>query len=46
MCGVVVVAGIFLPFLNDEDVKIICVEAAGKGVNMGKVATSILGKRV
>ena len=38
-------AGIFYPFLNDEDVKIICVEAAGKGVNTGKsAATSILGK--
>ena len=38
-------AGIFYPFLNDKDVKIICVEAAGKGVDTGKsAATSILGK--
>ena len=37
-------AGLFYPFLNDKDVKIICVEAAGKGVNTGEsAATSILG---
>ena len=38
-------AGLFYPFLNDKDVKIICVEAAGKGVNTGEsAATSVLGK--
>ena len=37
-------AGLFYPFLNDKDVKIICVEAAGKGVDTGEsAATSILG---
>ena len=40
-------AGIFYPFLNDEDVKIICVEAAGKGVKLGKVQQhQFLEKRV
>ena len=37
-------AGLFYPFLNDLDVEIVCVEAAGKGVNSGEsAATSILG---
>ena len=37
-------AGLFYPFLNNKDVKIICVEAAGKGVYSGEsAATSILG---
>ena len=37
-------AGLFYPFLNELDVKILCVEAAGKGVNSGEsAATSILG---
>lgn len=38
-------AGLFYPYLDDEKVKIICVEAAGKGINTGmSAATSILGK--
>jgi tryptophan synthase beta chain len=38
-------AGLFYPYLDNENVKIICVEAAGKGINTGKsAATSILGK--
>ena len=38
-------AGLFYPFLDNEKVKIICVEAAGKGVNSGEsAATSVLGK--
>ena len=38
-------AGIFYPYLDNEKVKIICVEAAGKGINTGKsAATSALGK--
>ena len=37
-------AGLFYPYLNDLDVEIVCVEAAGKGVNSGEsAATSILG---
>ena len=37
-------AGLFYPFLNELDVNIVCVEAAGKGVNSGEsAATSILG---
>ena len=38
-------AGIFYPYLDNEKVKIICVEAAGKGIESGKsAATSALGK--
>ena len=38
-------AGLFYPFLDNYDVKIICVEAAGKGIDTGEsAATSILGK--
>jgi len=38
-------AGTFYDFLDDERVKIICVEASGKGVNSGKsAATTKLGK--
>jgi tryptophan synthase beta chain len=38
-------AGAFYHFLNNEDVNLIAVEAAGKGVNSGEsAATSILGK--
>ena len=38
-------AGLFYPYLDDEKVKIICVEAAGKGIDSGmSAATSILGK--
>ena len=38
-------AGTFYDYLDDERVKIICVEASGKGVNSGKsAATSKLGK--
>ena len=38
-------AGLFYPYLDDEEVKIICVEAAGKGIDTGmSAATSILGK--
>lgn len=38
-------AGAFYHFLEDEDVKLIAVEAAGKGVDSGEsAATSILGK--
>ena len=38
-------AGLFYPYLDDEKVKIICVEAAGKGIDTGmSAATSILGK--
>ena len=38
-------AGLFYPYLDDEKVKIICVEAAGKGIETGmSAATSILGK--
>ena len=37
-------AGLFYPFLNNKNVEIICVEAAGKGINTGEsAATSILG---
>ncbi len=39
-------AGIYYDFLNDKDVKIIAVEAAGKGVSSGEsAATSQLGKQ-
>ena len=34
--------GIFHPFLNDKDVKLIGVEAAGKGLNSGKHAASLI----
>jgi tryptophan synthase beta chain len=38
-------AGAFYHFLDDEDVKIIAVEAAGKGIDSGEsAATSALGK--
>lgn len=38
-------AGAFYHFLEDETVKLIAVEAAGKGVNSGEsAATSVLGK--
>ena len=37
--------GMFYHFLDDEDVKLIAVEAAGKGVDSGhSAATSVLGK--
>ena len=37
-------AGLFYPFLNNKNVNIVCVEAAGKGVHSGEsAATSILG---
>ncbi|EOR94812.1 Tryptophan synthase beta chain [Arcticibacter svalbardensis MN12-7] len=37
--------GMFYHFLNDEDVKLIAVEAAGKGVDSGEsAATTLLGK--
>jgi tryptophan synthase beta chain len=39
-------AGLFYPYLDNKKVKIICVEAAGKGIKSGKsAATSILGKQ-
>ena len=38
-------AGTFYDFLDDQRVKIICVEASGKGINSGKsAATTKLGK--
>ena len=38
-------AGTFYDYLDDERVKIICIEASGKGVNSGKsAATTKLGK--
>ena len=38
-------AGTVYDYLDDERVKIICIEASGKGVNSGKsAATTILGK--
>ena len=38
-------AGTFYDYLNDQRVKIICVEASGKGINSGKsAATTKLGK--
>ena len=38
-------AGLFYPFLENKNVKIICVEAAGKGIHTGEsAATSVLGK--
>ncbi|MFC2022107.1 tryptophan synthase subunit beta [Chloroflexota bacterium] len=38
--------GIFYPFLNDRDVKLIGVEAAGRGVNTGEHAASLVAGRV
>ncbi len=38
--------GIFAPFIEHEDVKLIGVEAAGYGVDTGKHAASIIGGRV
>jgi len=39
-------AGAFYHFLDDEEVKLIAVEAAGKGVHSGEsAATSVLGKK-
>ncbi len=38
-------AGTYYHYLDDEDVKMIAVEAAGKGINTGEsAATSVLGK--
>ncbi len=38
-------AGVYYHYLDDEDVKLIAVEAAGKGVDSGaSAATSVLGK--
>ena len=38
-------AGVYYHYLDDEDVKLIAVEAAGKGVDSGEsAATSVLGK--
>lgn len=38
-------AGLFYPYLENLSVKIICVEAAGKGIDSGKsAATTVLGK--
>ena len=38
--------GIFYPFLDDKDVKLIGVEAAGKGLNTGEHAASLSAGRV
>ncbi len=38
--------GIFYPFLNDRDVKLIGVEAAGRGLNTGEHAASLVAGRV
>jgi tryptophan synthase beta chain len=38
--------GIFYPFIDDASVKLIGVEAAGKGLNHGKHAASLVGGRV
>jgi tryptophan synthase beta chain len=38
--------GIFYPFMDDASVKFIGVEAAGKGLNYGKHAASLVGGRV
>ena len=38
--------GIFHPFVNDKDVKFIGVEAAGKGINTGKHAASLVAGAV
>ena len=38
--------GIFHPFLNDKEVKLIGVEAAGKGLKTGKHAASLIAGRI
>jgi tryptophan synthase beta chain len=38
--------GLFYPFLNDEKVKLVGVEAAGRGLRTGKHAASVLGGAV
>jgi len=38
--------GIFYPFLNDNDVRLIGVEAAGRGLQSGKHAASLVAGRV
>jgi len=38
--------GIFHPFVNDKNVKFIGVEAAGRGINTGKHAASLVAGRV
>ena len=38
--------GIFYPFLNDKDVKLIGVEAAGRGLNTGEHAAPLVAGRV
>jgi len=38
--------GIFYPFLNDEDVELIGVEAAGRGLDTGEHAASLVAGRV
>jgi len=38
--------GIFYPFLNDEDVNLIGVEAAGRGLDTGEHAASLVAGRV
>jgi len=38
--------GIFYPFLNDREVKLVGVEAAGRGLNTGEHAASLVAGRV
>jgi tryptophan synthase beta chain len=38
--------GIFHPFVNDKDVKFIGVEAAGKGINTGEHAASLVAGKI
>jgi len=38
--------GIFYPFINDKDVRLIGVEAAGRGINTGEHAASLLAGSV
>jgi tryptophan synthase beta chain len=38
--------GIFYPFLNDKDVRLVGVEAAGRGLKTGKHAASLVAGRV
>ena len=38
--------GIFYPFLNDQDVSLIGVEAAGKGIDTGEHAASLIAGRI
>ncbi len=38
--------GIFYPFLNDKDVRLIGVEAAGRGLKTGKHAASLVAGRI